>query len=580
MLERIRELIGEKLGDLQFEVLLADPPAGGEMRGHLNTNAAFPFAKQMGVLPMAAAEELKKYLEEKGADFFSKIEVAQPGFINFWLKPEVIREEFEEIVEAGKSWGKPFDFAQGKAIIEYSQPNIAKPMHVGHLRSTIIGDALANILEFAGYEVIRWNYLGDWGTQFGKVIAAYKLWGDKKEIEKAPVEVLAGLYARFHEEMKQDPALEARGREEFRKLEAGDKENGELWEWFKGESIKELDKIYKLLNIEFDEWKGESSYRESLLPLISLLLGRGIAGESEGAIVIPLEKFNLPPALIRKSDEGTLYLTRDIASLEERVKNYQADKVLYVVDNGQSLHFQQLFAIAEILGLKGNFAHIKFGLVLGEDLKKLSTRAGRHIALLEVMNEAVERARKITHEKQLVRQARGEPEMSDGEKAIVAQIVGIGALKYNDLSQSRVADITFDWDKMLSLRGNSAPYLQYTYARLKSILRKADNIPSLEAGAIYGELVESIEKEADLRLILKLVFFPEAVKEASESYLPHQIANYLYGLARSINDYYEKEPILKAEGSLRGARLHLIKTASETLKTGLGLLGIGVVERM
>ena len=352
MLERIRELIGEKLGDLRFEVLLADPPAGGEVRGHLSTNAAFPFAKQMGVSPIVAAEKLKKYLEEKGADFFSKIEVAEPGFLNFWLKPEVIREEFERIVGAGKEWGRPRKtrkgFAhgpRGKAIVEYSQPNIAKPMHVGHLRSTIIGDALANILEFAGHEVIRWNYLGDWGTQFGKVIAAYKLWGDKYEVEKTPVEVLAGLYARFHEEMKQDPALEARGSEEFRKLETGDKENRELWEWFKEESIKELNKIYKLLDIKFDEWKGESSYRESLLPLIALLLERGIARESEGAIIVPLEKFNLPPALIRKSDEGTLYLTRDIASLEERVKNYQADKVLYVVDNGLSLHFQQLFAI-------------------------------------------------------------------------------------------------------------------------------------------------------------------------------------------------------------------------------------------
>ncbi|MDP2650742.1 MAG: arginine--tRNA ligase, partial [bacterium] len=452
-----------------------------------------------------------------GKDFFSKIEVAEPGFLNFWLKPEVIREEFERMVKEGL---KPASQVRLKAIVEYSQPNIAKPMHVGHLRSTIIGDALANILEFAGHEVIRWNYLGDWGTQFGKVIAAYKLWGDKKEIEKAPVEVLAGLYARFHEEMKQDPALEARGREEFRKLETGDKENRELWEWFKEESIKELNKIYKLLGIKFDEWKGESSYRESLLPLIALLLERGIAKESEGAIIIPLEKFNLPPALIRKSDEGTLYLTRDIASLEERVKNYQADKVLYVVDNGQSLHFQQLFAIAEILGLKGNFAHIKFGLVLGEDLKKLSTRAGRHIALLEVINEAVERARKITHEKQPIRQAQGEPAMSDKEKGEIAQVVGIGALKYNDLSQSRVADITFDWDKMLSLQGNSAPYLQYTYARLRSILRKANAIdpvrdkPLQAAAAVHAERISNgIEKEADLRLVLKIAFFPEVVKE-------------------------------------------------------------------
>ena len=568
MLERIRELIREKLGELPFEVNFSDPPAGGEGRGHLSTNAAFSFAKKSGISPMEAAKELKEYLEEKGADFFSKVEVAKPGFLNFWLRPEIVRAEFERIANAKENWGrlKHLDKlgARPRVIVEYSQPNIAKPMHVGHLRSTIIGDALANILEFAGYEVIRWNYLGDWGTQFGNVIAAYKLWGDKKEVEKAPVEVLAGLYARFHEEIKKDPELEEKGREEFRKLETGDKENRELWEWFKEESIKELNKIYGLLGIKFDEWISESFYEKTLPSLIDSLLEKGIAKESEGAVIVPLEKFNLPPALIRKSDEGTLYLTRDIANLEYRLKEYKADSILYVVDNGQSLHFQQLFAIAEILGLKGVFAHIKFGLVLGEDLKKLSTRAGKHIALLGVINEAINRARKIIEEKQ--------PDISNKEKEEIAQVVGIGALKYNDLSQSRVADITFDWDKMLSLQGNSAPYLQYTYARLRSILRKADEIPKLETHAI--------EKEADLRLVLKIAFFPEAVKVASESYLPHQLANYLYDLARVINDYYEKEPILKAEEPLRGARLHLINASAETLKTGLGLLGIKAPERM
>ncbi|MBI2013115.1 MAG: arginine--tRNA ligase [Candidatus Colwellbacteria bacterium] len=567
MLERIRGLIREAMEEFSagggpafgWEVL----PAESAVRGHFSTNAAFVLATlrqtQGGRLsPLKAAEELKKYLEEKGADFFSEIEVAEPGFLNFWIKPEAARKEFERIVEPRKIAAQ----SRGKVIVEYSQPNIAKPMHVGHLRSTIIGDALANILEFAGYEVIRWNYLGDWGTQFGNVIAAYKLWGDKKEVERAPVEVLAGLYARFHEEMKEDPSLELRGQEEFRKLETGDKENRELWEWFREESIKELNKIYKLLDVKFDEWIGESFYEKKLPSLIELLLKKGIAKESEGAVIVPLE--NLPPALIRKSDEGTLYLTRDIANLEYRLKEYKADSILYVVDNGQSLHFQQLFAIAEILGLKGDFAHIKFGLVLGEDLKKLSTRAGRHIALLEVINEAVERARKVLEEK--------EADMTDKEKEEVARVVGIGALKYNDLSQSRMADITFDWDKMLSLQGNSAPYLQYTYARLKSILRKAENIPAFEA--------EAIEKEADLRLILKLAFFPEVIEEVSKNYLPHQLANYLYDLARTINDYYEKEPILKAEESLRGARLNLVNSAAETMKTGLGLLGIKVPERM
>jgi len=586
MFERLQELIRKAEEEVSTSEGLDIPTTGSfefnptqyEIRGLFSTAAAFPLVKQSTISAEDILNRFKNSLEKNGANFFSKLEI-KDGFINFSIRPEVIREEFKKIAEAGKEWGRPRKVAsrpRGRVIVEYSQPNIAKPMHVGHLRSTIIGDALANVLEFAGCEVIRWNYLGDWGTQFGNVIAAYKLWGEEEEVQKklkeTPIEALAELYARFHEAMQKDPSpamrssLEERGRKEFRDLEEDNSENWELWGRFNKESIKELEKIYALLGIEFDEWKGESSYRHDLPSLIASLQEKGIARESEGAVIVSLEKYNLPPALIQKSDGATLYLTRDIASLKDRVESeeYKADSILYVVDNGQSLHFQQLFAIAEILGLKGKFIHVKFGLVLGEDLKRLSTRAGSHIALLEVINEAVGRARKIIEEKQ--------PDMTDVDKEKVAQVVGIGVLKYNDLSQSRVADITFDWDKMLSLQGNSAPYLQYTYARLKSILRKAGNIPSLETGAI--------EKEADLRLILRLAFFPEVIKAVSENYLPHQLATYLYELARAINDYYEKEPILKAETELRAARLQLVKAASETLETGLGLLGIRVPERM
>ncbi|MBI2506952.1 MAG: arginine--tRNA ligase, partial [Candidatus Colwellbacteria bacterium] len=375
----------------------------------------------------------------------------------------------------------------------------------------------------------------------------------------------ARAYSEFNKAIELNPELLEDAQFEFKKLEEGDKENRELWDTSKKRTIEELHKIYEKLGVTFDVEIGESDYEAALQPLINHLVERGIAKESDGAIIVPLEKFNLPPALIRKRDEATLYLTRDIASLQDRLKEYNADIVLYVVDNGQSLHFQQLFAIAEITGLKDDFHHIKFGLVLGEDLKKLSTRYGGYIALAEIIDEAIKRARKVLEEKEV--------DMSDEEKEEVAKIVGIGALKYNDLSQNRMADIAFDWDKMLSLQGNSAPYLQYTYARLRSILRRVNGkLPKLNA--------EAIENEADLRLILKLAFFPEAVKAVSENYLPHQVANYLYDLARTINDYYEKEPILKAEENLRAARLNLVNAAAETMKTGLGLLGIKGPERM
>ena len=567
MLETIKELLRKKLGGADFS-FSPSPPAGGAGRGHISTNAAFILAKHEKTSPMDAAVELKNYLEEHAPNgIFSGIEIAEPGFLNLRFSTQAMQKEFTKIVEAGENWGRLHK--NGNVIVDYSQPNIAKPMHVGHLRSTIIGDALANIFQFAGYKVTRWNYIGDWGTQFGKLIAAYKLWGDKDEVQKNPIETLNNLYVRFHKEIEDDPSLEERGREEFKKLEDGDKENRKLWEWFKEESIKEFNKMYELLGINFDEWIGEAFYEKELQPLIEGLLKDGVAKESEGAIVIPFMKGGLPPGLIRKSDGATLYLTRDIANLKYRLKEYKPELILYVVDNAQSLHFQQLFAIADILGLDDvRLSHVKFGLVLSEDMKKLSTRGGRQIPLLDVINEAIEREGKIVSEKQ--------SDLSDEEKNKIAKVVGIGALKYNDLSQNRNSDIVFDWDKMLSFEGNSGPYLQYTYARLKSILRKASKV---EGGAGDFDPTPLVD-EASLDIILKLIMYPEVIQAVTENYFPHYLSSYLYDLARAMNSYYENEPILKAEPALRDARLHLITAVSDVLRTGLGLLGIGVVERM
>lgn len=559
MLEAIRKLLGKKLGDADF--VLAPPEIAG--RGHISTNAAFILAEQGKTNPMDAAKELKSYLEEQAPKgFFSEIEIAEPGFLNLRFSPQAIQKEFTEVVEAGENWGKLKE--KGNVIVEYSAPNIAKSMHVGHLRSTIIGDALANVFDFAGYKVIRWNYIGDWGTQFGKLLTAYKLWGDDKEIDRNPIGALSDLYVKFHEEAKDDPSLEERGREEFKKLEEGNKENKELWTRFRKGSLKDFEEVYDTLGIKFDEWKGESFFEKDLAPLTKKLVKEKIAVESEGALVVHLEEAGLPTALIRKSDGATLYLTRDIANLEYRVKEYGPELILYVVDNGQSLHFQQLFAIADMVGIKAEAVHVKFGLVLSEDMKRLSTREGRHISLTEVIDEAIKRAGDVVHEKQ--------PDLSGTEQERIAKVIGVGALKYNDLSQNRQSDIAFNWDKMLSLHGNSGPYLQYTYARLKSILRKADKVGDFDPTPLVDE--------ASLDIMLKLAMYPEVIRAVTENYFPHYLANYLYDLARAVNSYYEKEPVLKAEPALRDARLHLVTAAADVLRTGLGLLGIEVVEKM
>ena len=449
-------------------------------------------------------------------------------------------------------------------------------MHVGHLRSTIIGDALANLYEFLGYKVIRWNYIGDWGTQFGKLTAAYKMWGNKKELEAKPIETMLKLYVRFHEEAKKDPSLDKKGQEEFQKLEKGDKENKRLWEWFRRESLKDFSRLYKLLDVKFDVTAGESFYEKDLKPLIERLEKSGIAKKSEGALIVPLENVSLSPALIRKSDEATLYLTRDMANLEYRLKKYKPSKVLYVVANEQSFHFAQLFAVTKIMGLTSVRAeHIKFGMVLGPDGKKFSTREGKTIILDDLINEAVKLARKTVEGKN--------PKLSAKEKDKIASIVGVGAIKYNDLSQNRVGDITFNWEKMLSITGNSAPYLQYTYARLKSILRKGRVVKPAFAKALpAGRQVRAGKhfSEADKEIVIQLSQFPEVVRRSAEEYLPNYLANYLYSLSQTVNAYYETNPVLQSEPAVRSVRLNLIKAVAETLKNGLNLLGIKTLERM
>ncbi len=561
MIKTLTDILREKLCDLDFDVRISDDLE----KGHLSTNAAFALAKKEQSSPMETAEELRSYLHKHApSDYFEKIEIAPPGFINIWLTPDVIRGEFKKICGT-KTWGKGKKKRE-TTIVEYSSPNIAKPLHIGHLRSTIIGDAIANIYDFIGYSVVRWNYIGDWGTQFGKTITAYKRWGEKEKVKKEPVEELSKLYIKFHEESKQHPELEESAREEFKKLEDGDKANLKLWKWFKKVSLKELARIYNKLGVRFSVYIGEAFYQDKMEKSVQSLIEDGLTKESEGALIVPLDKYNLPPALIRKSDGATLYLTRDIPNLEYRLDEYKPSKILYVIANEQALHLSQLFAIADLKGLGADteLVHVKFGLVLGEEGKKFSTRAGGVVELEQVIDESVRRAEKTIEERKTA--------LTPAEAKQVARIVGIGAVKYNDLSQNRLSDITFDWERMLSLEGSSGPYLQYTCARLGNILKKARRMPKPN--------ISALEENRDFAIVMKLAEFPEVLTRASQNYMPHYLANYLYELAKQANSFYQSEPVLSATPKLRSIRLNLVKETAKVLKTGLSLLGIETVERM
>lgn len=559
-------------------------PAAKPEFGHYSTNIALRLAKERGRSPMAAAKEIAEKIQKSvPAILIQNVQVAPPGFINFWLAPEAFQGEFREIIRRGERFGRT-GLGRGRTVIlEYSSPNIAKPMHVGHLRNTALGDALARIHEFLGYKVIRWNYIGDWGTQFGNLIAAYKKWGRKGEVEKEPVATLLKLYVRFHEEAGKRPELQELGRQEFKKLESGDKENRRLWNWFRKVSLREFTGVYRMLGVKFDVETGESFFEKELPPLILELERSKIAVESQGALMISLAKSGLPPALIRKADGASLYLTREIANLKYRLKRYKPAKILYIVGNEQSLHFEQFFAVAEILGLtdKVELAHVKYGLVLNEGGKKFSTREGKVISAREVLEKAVRLAREMVEKKN--------PRLSAGEKRKIAQAVGIGAVKYINLKENRNSTVVFDWKKMLDFSGDSAPYLQYTYARLKSILRKARwnrrQAASVKRQDVFRRLVE----EKELAFIRKMAEFPETVKFAAATRAPNAIAVYLYELANVINSYYESTPILSARSGLalnreneglKNARLALIAAASGIMKTGLGLLGISAPEKI
>ncbi|MBN2197612.1 arginine--tRNA ligase [Candidatus Wolfebacteria bacterium] len=530
-------------------------PPENEIFGHYTTNAAMQLAKIKKQNPLILARSLVTEIKRlTPKDFFEKIEIAPPGFINFWLSQKTFTKEMEDILKSGKRYGGFKKENKKTIIIDYSAPNIAKPMNVGHLRSTIIGQTLANIFRFLGYKVISDNHIGDWGTQFGALIFAWKKWGDKNKFKKNPIDYLVKLYIRFHKAAELNENLIILAREETKKLQQGEKENKKLWQIFVKVSMDEFNKIYKRLEVKFNYTLGESFYQPILKSVVQEALKKGIAKTEDKAIkIFNNEKFK--PFVIQKSDGSFLYTTTDLATAKYRQKRWQPEQILYIVANEQTFHFQQIFDAIYRLGYaqKDSLKHIKFGMILGESGKKMSTRKGQFIKLEKLLDKAEKRASKINKK--------------------TAEAVGLGAIKYRILSQERNSDIIFDWEQMLNLKGNSGPYLQYAFTRMKSILKKAGLLPKNKDFSL-------LKKESEQNIIRHLIYFPEIVKRSAETYETNVITNYLFKLASLLNMFYESESILKAEKKLRENRINLIKCATIVFENGLNLLGIKAPNEM
>lgn len=552
MLEKIANLLAEATNEETVKVTI---PENSEF-GHYATSLAFEFAKMKEINPAEAGKEIReKVMELAPKEFFSRVDIAG-GFVNFTLSDGVLKEEIIRILRQRSNYGRSLTGAGKTIVVDYSAPNIAKPMNVGHLRSTIIGQAIVDLLRFRGYRVIGDNHVGDWGTQFGALLFAFKEWGKRADFKKDPISYLVSLYIRFHKEAEANEELMAQAREETRKLQKGDRENRRLWKEFVRVSLSEFDKTYKRLGIKFSVVLGESFYEEMLAKVVKGALDKGVAVREDGAVKIAFNDEKLPDIVVEKSDGSHLYTTTDLATIEYRVKKWRPEKILYVVANEQALHFSQIFKAAELLKIAPQLElrHVKFGMLLGESGQKMSTRRGEFIKLEDLLNRAVEKAGKIDKKS--------------------AEKVGIGAVKYFDLSHERQSDIIFDWDKVLNLKGNSAPYIQYTYTRLRSVMKKA-------GWRLRRKIdINLLKTEVERKVIRQLIYFPDAVALAAETYSPNHLADYLYKLANDFNAFYETSPVISAPKPLAESRLALTAAGSIVLRQGLKLLGIGTLEEM
>lgn len=521
---------------------------------------AFSLVKVERKAPQAIAADIAEKIDQSA---FEKV-VATGPYVNFFLdKSKISDQVIKSVIEAGADYGQQ-DEGKGQNItIDLSSPNIAKPFSVGHLRSTVIGDALSNIFRKMGYNTIKINHLGDWGKQFGLLMVAYKKWGSKEAVEANPIDELLKLYVRINAEIENDPELDEEGRKWFKKLEDGDPEATELWQWFRDESLVEFNRIYKLLGVEFDSLNGEAFYNDKMDEGVQILEDKGLLKESKGASIVELDDVNLPPAMIKKSDGATLYITRDIATAIYRARTYNFVKNIYAVGQEQSNHFRQLKAVLKKMGFdwSDDMVHVDFGLVT-KNRQKLSTRKGNIILLEPTLQEAISRAKAQIEEKN--------PELENKEE--VAHAVGVGAVKFYDLKTDRRNGYDFDLEAMVSFEGETGPYVQYAYARIQSILRKANFTPSTDA-------TYSLSDPESWEIIKLLQDFARVVKRAAENYDPSLIAKYAINLAQAFNKYYAHTRILD-ESPERESRLALSYSTAVVLKEALRLLGVDAPEKM
>jgi arginyl-tRNA synthetase len=560
--EEIVELVSEKTG-LHNGVVrgLIEVPPDQKLGDY-----AFPcfiLSKKLKKAPTQIAGELT--LRLKATDLIEEISAAGP-YVNFRVnKVKQAELVLGQIFEEGDHYGSGDEGKSKTIVIDFSSPNIAKPFGIGHLRTTVIGNALFHIFKKLGYEVVRINHLGDWGTQFGKVILAYKMWGEEEEFLKDPISTLYDLYVRFHKEADREPNLEEEARGWFKKLEDGDGEATGLWKKFRESSLREFNRVYEMLDIGFDYYPGESFYNEFMDQTIDELKAKGLAEMSQDALIVDLEQYNLPPCLLKKKDEATLYATRDITAAIYRHDTYKFHKSLYVVGSAQSLHFRQVFKVLELMGYDWakDCVHVDFGWIKFRQ-EMMSTRKGNIVLLEDVLNKSIDLARKIIEEKN--------PELENKEE--VAKDVGIGSVIFTDLATRRNKDIDFDWDQVLSFDGETAPYVQYTHARLCSLQRK------------YGKPVEKrvdyavFSTEEEKALIKLLEDFPAKVKSAAQAYEPAFICSHLIDLCSAFNRFYQKQRIIAEEEGPTAARMLLVTGLQITIKSGLSLLGIKAPESM
>ncbi|MBT8036209.1 MAG: arginine--tRNA ligase [Verrucomicrobiae bacterium] len=569
MIEELKKAMVSALDAVDVEIpegFQVQVEASADLRfGDYQSNAAMVLAKRLRMNPRELAAQVIEVLDLGG---LATIDMAGPGFINFRIQKETWSRRVGDLL-ADDRLGVPLACPAQTIVVDFSAPNVAKPMHVGHIRSTIIGDSLSRIARFLGHEVIRDNHIGDWGTQFGMIIHGWKTVLNESDLEADPVAELLRVYRTVNALCGDDESVRETCKQELVKLQSGDTENLSIWEKCVDLSKQGLQGIYDRLDVSFDYWYGESFYNDRLAPLVDDMLESGVARVSEGAVCVFFEgdqKLEDKPTIVRKADGGFLYATTDLATIDFRVEKWDADQIWYVVGMPQQLHFQQIFEATRMRGLNPSMHHVAFGSILGEDRKLMKTRSGDNVQLVDVLDEAVERAAMAIEEKN--------PGMDSEDKKQVAAIVGIGAVKFAELSQHRMTDYVFSWDRMLSLQGDTAPYLQYSYVRVRSIFRK------LEEGVVLDGSKLVIEADAEVHLARMLVRFGETVPSLLDDFRPNLLANYLLELAKAFHSFFEACPVLKSEGEIQNTRLVLCSLTSQVLQKGLGLLGIEVPERM